>query len=75
MPDEERRVLSANISPQRDARGRLQGFIAVLTDITALKEISDTKTELVSFVSHELRTPITSIRASPKRCATPPRAS
>ncbi|NLB96592.1 MAG: GAF domain-containing protein [Armatimonadetes bacterium] len=62
VPGEERRVLSANISPQRDERGRPQGFIAVLTDITALKEISDAKTELVSFVSHELRTPITSIQ-------------
>ncbi|MBI3945100.1 MAG: GAF domain-containing protein [Armatimonadetes bacterium] len=58
---DERRVFSANVSPLRDERGRLGGCIAVLTDVTDLKEISDLKTELVSFVSHELRNPVTSI--------------
>lgn len=58
----EERVLSANVSSLLDGRQRLAGYIAVLTDVTALKEISDMKTDLVSFVSHELRSPITSIR-------------
>jgi len=62
VPGEEYRVLSANVSPLRDDRGRGDGFLTVLTDITELKEISDMKTELVSFASHELRNPLTSIR-------------
>ena len=58
----DRLVLSANISPLRDAQSRTSGFIAVLTDVTPLRELSDMKSELVSFVSHELRTPLTAIR-------------
>ncbi|GAB3481021.1 PAS domain S-box protein [Polaromonas eurypsychrophila] len=45
-------------------QGQVMGFIALATDITAMKRMDRMKTEFVSTVSHELRTPLTSIRGS-----------
>ncbi len=39
------------------------GIIAVLRDVTALRELEQAKSDFVSTVSHELRTPLTSIKA------------
>lgn len=43
---------------------RRQGTIVVLSDITAIRHLSDMKSEYVSTVSHELRSPLTVIKAS-----------
>jgi PAS domain S-box-containing protein len=42
--------------------GDLQGIVASIRDITALKQVERMKDAFVSNVSHELRTPITSLR-------------
>ncbi|HBI21456.1 MAG TPA: histidine kinase [Legionella sp.] len=44
--------------------GNVLGAVAVIHDITELKNTERLKNEFVSIVSHELRTPLTSIRGS-----------
>jgi len=56
--------LDATYIPRRGAFGEVEGFYALLTDITELKRLDRMKSEFVSTVSHELRTPLTSIRGS-----------
>ncbi|MBE0627840.1 MAG: PAS domain-containing protein [Burkholderiales bacterium] len=56
--------LDATYIPRRGALGEVEGFYALLTDITELKRLDRMKSEFVSTVSHELRTPLTSIRGS-----------
>jgi len=57
-----RRVFTTRATALRDQKERLQGVVAVLSDITALKELADMKADFVSFIAHELRTPLTSIQ-------------
>ncbi len=56
--------LDVTYIPRRGALGEVEGFYALLTDITELKRVDRMKSEFVSTVSHELRTPLTSIRGS-----------
>ena len=56
--------LDVTYIPRRGALGEIEGFYALLTDITELKRVDRMKSEFVSTVSHELRTPLTSIRGS-----------
>ncbi len=42
----------------------INGFLAMITDISERKKIDRMKSEFISMVSHELRTPLTSIRGS-----------
>jgi NtrC-family two-component system sensor histidine kinase KinB len=42
--------------------GSIAGVTLVLADVTNLRRLDETKSNLVSVVSHELRTPLTSIR-------------
>ena len=58
----EDRVYLANVSAIRGEHNELLGRVAVLRDITAMKEISDMKTELVRTVSHDLRGPLAYMR-------------
>jgi len=58
----ERRILSAYGTGVRDEDGKLARVLVALTDITALKELSEMKSDYVSVVSHELRTPLTSVQ-------------
>ncbi|NCP33001.1 MAG: hypothetical protein COY42_24355 [Armatimonadetes bacterium CG_4_10_14_0_8_um_filter_66_14] len=57
-----RRVYTARSTALHDDKGRPQGAVTTLSDITALKELADMKADFVSFIVHELRTPLTSIK-------------
>jgi NtrC-family two-component system sensor histidine kinase KinB len=52
----------ANIAPVRAAGDLTLGHVAVMQDITTLKELDKMKSEFVSVVSHDLKTPLTAIR-------------
>ncbi|MFQ5779425.1 MAG: ATP-binding protein [Nitrospiria bacterium] len=56
------RIITAVSAPLKDEWGHLSGKVAVLHDITALKEVDRLKSEFVSQVSHDLRTPLTVIK-------------
>lgn len=57
------RTFKANLSPvQQEGESQPLGVVAVLRDITELKELDAMKSEFVSMVSHELRSPLTSIK-------------
>ena len=55
LPDE--RTLNAHVTPIPGV-----GRVAVMQDITAIKELDRMKSEFVSTVSHDLRSPLTSIK-------------
>lgn len=56
------RVLYANASPILDGEGQVVGRVAVMRDITHLKELDSMKTDFVNTVSHDLRSPLTFMR-------------
>lgn len=58
------RTIIGSAAPLRDERGNLVGAVAVIQDITALKEAERIRDELLSMISHELRTPLTNIKAA-----------
>lgn len=58
-------TLSVSAAPLPDASGsrsRPLGVVAVLNDVTSIKQVERLKDEFVSVVSHELRTPLTAIK-------------
>ena len=55
------RIIRARSAVAADEEG-VAGRVVVLTDITDLRELDRTKTDMVSFVSHELKNPLASIR-------------
>jgi len=59
--EEPKSVLMASLAPVRDEHGDLLGAVAVLRDITKLKEIDKIKSQFVSMVAHELRAPLAAI--------------
>jgi len=59
----EKRILEAETSIIEVHPGGRIGIIAVIRDVTALRELEQAKSDFVSTVSHELRTPLTSIKA------------
>jgi len=61
---EAQRVYRLRASPMRDEEGSLLGAVAVLEDITHLRELDRLKTEFIGVASHELRTPVTSLLLS-----------
>ena len=42
--------------------GMAKGMVAVLSDVTQLKEMDQMKTDLMSMVTHEIRTPLATVR-------------
>ena len=58
------RVLKTTSVPLKDEKSKLLGKVAVLHDITSMKEVDRLKSQFISQVSHELRTPLTSIKGS-----------
>ncbi|MBN1483433.1 MAG: GAF domain-containing protein [Chloroflexia bacterium] len=55
-------TLHVNISPVRGVAQQALGHVAVMQDITTLKELDKMKSEFVATVSHDLKTPLTAIR-------------
>lgn len=58
-------TLSVSASPLYDTsqpQERCIGVVAILNDITSIRQIEQLKDEFVSVVSHELRTPLTTIK-------------
>lgn len=56
------RTIAVTSSPLLDQKGRIQGAVAVMRDVTSLRHLEQMRQEFVSNVSHELRTPLTSIK-------------
>lgn len=59
LPDQRGKTLLANTSTIVSHNGTIAGRVAVLRDITALKELDNLKTVFLRMVSHDLRTPLT----------------
>ncbi len=48
----------------RDAAGKPAGVLAVLRDVTRVRELEAVRRDFIANVSHELRTPVTTIQSS-----------
>ncbi len=60
-PEEREIFLRCHAVPVRDEEGALLGGVAVLQDITQLKELERMKADFVAMVTHELRAPVAAI--------------
>ena len=58
------RTYRLRATPMKDDDGEMLGSVAVLEDITHLKEIDRLKSEFIGVASHELRTPVASLMMS-----------
>jgi two-component system phosphate regulon sensor histidine kinase PhoR len=56
------RVVEVHCAPVRGTDGSVTGAVAVLRDVTELRQTERLRRELTANVSHELRTPLTSIK-------------
>jgi two-component system phosphate regulon sensor histidine kinase PhoR len=61
-----KKTLHARCIPFRDRMGRNLGAVALLNDITALKEINQVKSDFVSMVAHEIQSPMNTTLAQIK---------
>jgi signal transduction histidine kinase len=55
------RTFRIRATPMRSDEGELLGAVAVLEDVTYLRELDTMKTEFIGVAAHELRTPVTSL--------------
>lgn len=62
IPGEPERYFQPQAVPILAEDKTLVGVTLVLTDVTSLRRLDETKSGLLSVVSHELKTPLTSIR-------------
>lgn len=60
----EKEVLDIAITPTGEDAQKLIGYVIVLKNVTAFKELDFAKTNFIATVSHELKTPISSINLS-----------
>ena len=60
-PDGSEHILSVSAAPLTRDDGTLEGAVAVMRDVTELKEAERLKDEFFAIVSHELRTPLSAI--------------
>jgi two-component system, NtrC family, sensor histidine kinase KinB len=51
-------------SPLIDGQGQFLGVIVILMDVTAVRQVDEAKSSLLSSFSHELKTPMTSLQMS-----------
>lgn len=58
------RTYRLRVTPMKSDEGQLLGAVAVMEDITHLKEVDRLKSEFVGVAAHELRTPVTSLLMS-----------
>jgi two-component system, NtrC family, sensor histidine kinase KinB len=58
------RTYRLRVTPMKSDEGELLGAVAVMEDITHLKEVDRLKSEFVGVAAHELRTPVTSLLMS-----------
>ncbi|MBI3629186.1 MAG: GAF domain-containing protein, partial [Candidatus Rokubacteria bacterium] len=56
------RIIHWTGQPTRDTAGRTLGLTLTLRDVTQEREVSQMKTDFVSFVTHQLRTPLAGIK-------------
>ena len=56
------RQVSLAISALRDSDGEMTGVVAVVHDLTKLRQLEQVRQDFVANVSHELKTPLTAIR-------------
>jgi len=59
--------------PTKDAAGTTVGFTLTLRDVTQERQVSQMKTDFVSFVTHQLRTPLAGIKWMLELAAQTPR--
>lgn len=62
VPTRDGKTYYASVATIISNEGQIYGRVAVLHDITHLKEIDDMKSEFVATVSHDLRSPLTFMR-------------
>ena len=62
IPAANGRILYASVSAVESSEGTTLGRVAVMRDITHLKELDRMKSEFVNTVSHDLRSPLTFMR-------------
>lgn len=62
LTDGSERCLQVNATALRDARGRTIGAVAVLNDLSHLRQLERIRRDFVANVSHEIRTPVTAIK-------------
>jgi NtrC-family two-component system sensor histidine kinase KinB len=60
-PDGQRRTVVIGCSPIFDKLGRLVSGIAVIHDVTEVRELERMREEYVSLISHDLRSPLSAI--------------
>src|SRR5436309_1548017 len=56
------RTVHWTAQPTQDASGETIGFTLTLSDVTHERQVSQMKTDFVSFVTHQLRTPLAGIK-------------
>ncbi|MDO8689582.1 MAG: PAS domain S-box protein [Dehalococcoidia bacterium] len=61
-PPDKRTWISCSAAPIRTFDGRLLGAVSVLTDITPLRDLEESREDFISMISHDLRNPLAVIQ-------------